>query len=227
MQQSWQKRAILGLEPGYGQHLAETMDANGADILMSWSLKSDVPVNYYYGFSHPGLPKERWNEACRGIACMNTLHPPNPRSFSTEALAPTFVSNCGAQPRARFLTELGKHLKLHNYGGCWHSPELPPSTGYNDNFKLEVSGKYKFHFAFENTLLDDYVSEKFFTPLKMGTTLLVVFGAPNIEDWAPAPHSIINALEYSGPAELARYLKYLDKNDTVSSSLTDYGLCLL
>ena len=68
--------------------------------------------------------------------------------------------------------------------------------------------------ALQNTLLDDYVSEKFFTPLKMGTTLLVVFGAPNIEDWAPAPHSIINALEWRGPAELAAYLNYLDANTT-------------
>ena len=148
-QRAWQKRAVLGLEPGYGQHLDETLRAGGADILMSWSLKADVPVNYYYGFSHPGLPKERWSEACRGIACMNVLHAPDPHMFSTHALAPTFVSNCAAQPRARFLVELGKHMKLHHYGGCWHSPELPPSTGYNDNFKLEVSGKYKFHFAFE------------------------------------------------------------------------------
>jgi hypothetical protein len=36
--------------------------------------------------------------------------------------------------------------------------------------------------------------------------LMVYWGAPNIQDYAPGPHSFINAHDFKGPKELAEYI---------------------
>jgi hypothetical protein len=38
-------------------------------------------------------------------------------------------------------------------------------------------------------------------------------GAPNIDTFKPAPHSIIKVTDFESPKELAEYLTLLDKND--------------
>jgi Glu-tRNA(Gln) amidotransferase subunit E-like FAD-binding protein len=44
-----------------------------------------------------------------------------------------FVSNCNPE-RLRFITELSKYIKIHSYGGCLHSPDLPVFN----NFKKKI-----------------------------------------------------------------------------------------
>src|ERR1700731_2190231 len=70
---------------------------------------------------------------------------------------------------------------------------------------------YKFCLSFENSLATDYVTEKFFDPILVGT-VPVYRGAPNIQQFAPGEHAFINANEFSGPSDLAIYLKELDRD---------------
>lgn len=53
----------------------------------------------------------------------------------------------------------------------------------------------KFTLSFENSAAKDYVTEKFYRPIAEGS-IPVVYGAPNIDQFAPAPHAIINAYDY-------------------------------
>jgi alpha-1,3-fucosyltransferase 10 len=78
--------------------------------------------------------------------------------------------------------------------------------------KLATAGRYKFCLGFENTLSPDYVTEKLFDPILAGT-VPVYRGAPNVAEFAPGPHSYIDANDFAGPRELAEYLRYLDGND--------------
>lgn len=59
----------------------------------------------------------------------------------------------------------------------------------------------KFTMAFENSASKDYVTEKFFQPILDGS-VPVTYGAPNIADYAPGPHSIINAFDYTYVARI-------------------------
>ena len=71
---------------------------------------------------------------------------------------------------------------------------------------------YKFNLAYENSIEEDYVTEKFFDPLEVGC-VPVYPGAPNIDDYAPGDHCYINAADFNGPKELAEYLLALNEDE--------------
>ncbi|HAP76773.1 MAG TPA: hypothetical protein DCR14_11885, partial [Acidimicrobiaceae bacterium] len=50
--------------------------------------------------------------------------------------------------------------------------------------------------------------EKFFQPLLAGS-VPIYRGAPNVADFAPAPNCYIDADDFDGPADLARFLRSL------------------
>ncbi len=45
------------------------------------------------------------------------------------------------------------------------------------------------------------------------TSALVYMGAPNIDTFKPAAHSIIKVTDFESPKQLAEYLTLLDQND--------------
>ncbi len=78
--------------------------------------------------------------------------------------------------------------------------------------KLITISQYKFCLSLENAIEADYVTEKFFDPLLVGT-VPVYRGAPNVGDFAPGEHCFVNANDFSSSGELAEYLKTLDSDD--------------
>lgn len=113
--------------------------------------------------------------------------------------------------RNAYLVELMKHIAMHSYGGFLKNRTLAvPDRG--GQTKLSVIAKYKFCIGFENSIALDYVTEKFFDPFLAGT-VPVYLGAPNVEMFAPGESAFINASNFSGPQELARFLKHLDGDD--------------
>jgi len=75
-----------------------------------------------------------------------------------------------------------------------------------------VERQYKFYLAFENSICDEYVTEKFFDMI--GRNIVpVVLGGADYASLAP-PHSYINALHYT-PEQLALYLQRLDADDAL------------
>lgn len=69
-----------------------------------------------------------------------------------------------------------------------------------------------FFFSFENSLCDDYVTEKFFKIFDYDI-VPIVFGHANYSKMAPVK-SYINFNEFGSVQKLADYLKYLDQNET-------------
>jgi hypothetical protein len=98
------------------------------------------------------------------------------------------------------------------YDGEERPGDLRLWTGRARREKIEVIARHKFTLAFENSISPDYVTEKFFDPLVAGS-VPVYPGAPNVADFAPAPHSYIDTADFSGPDELAAYLNHLDQHD--------------
>ncbi|KAE9607277.1 putative glycoprotein 3-alpha-L-fucosyltransferase [Lupinus albus] len=158
----------------------------GYNIIMTTSLSSDVPVGYF-----------SWAE-------YDIMAPVKPKTES--ALAAAFISNCAARNfRLQALEALEKeNIKIDSYGGCHRNKDGRVN-------KVETLKRYKFSLAFENSNEEDYVTEKYFQSLVAGTVPVVV-GAPNIEDFAPSPGSVLHIKDIEDVESIAKTMKHLAEN---------------
>ncbi|KAM4723099.1 4-galactosyl-N-acetylglucosaminide 3-alpha-L-fucosyltransferase FUT6-like [Rhinophrynus dorsalis] len=116
------------------------------------------------------------------------------------------VSNWNPQSRrVKYYGELKKYLKVDIYGRQHQS--LPR------NKNLETLSKYKFYLAFENSIHQDYITEKLWRNALVSGTVPVVLGPPreNYERFIP-PDSFIHVDDFSTAEELASYLLKLDND---------------
>lgn len=113
--------------------------------------------------------------------------------------------------RSEFASALMQEIQVDSYGRHLNNRMLAEADR-GVKTKLATISRYKFCLSLENAIEDDYVTEKFFDPLLVGTTP-VYRGAPNIMDFAPGNNCFINASDFRNPKELANYLKYLDEDD--------------
>ncbi len=76
--------------------------------------------------------------------------------------------------------------------------------------------KYKFLLSFEDALCRDYATEAFFAPYNEDSAVNVVpvvLGGANYTALGAPPHSYIDSSDFSGPKQLAHFLKLLDADD--------------
>ena len=64
---------------------------------------------------------------------------------------------------------------------------------------------YKFYLSFENSVCEDYVTEKYYNIMQR-TIIPVTYNGANMSLYGP-PHSSINALEYETANDLVNYLQ--------------------
>lgn len=131
--------------------------------------------------------------------------------------AAIIVSNCGGSSgRLAYINEMRKYVKVDIYGNCGQACPKTFSDGTPGDCKEIIAKKYKFFLSFENSICDEYITEKFFIALKFNI-IPVVLGGGNYENYIPKS-GFINVLDYSSPKELSNYLKYLDSNQTAYNS---------
>ncbi len=138
----------------------------------------------------------------------------NPAAGKTK-FAIWLVSNCQARSnRQTYVKILQKYVKVDIFskGGRCGGKDLCPREKNGDVCYDDIEKNYKFYLAFENSICQDYVTEKFFEMMTRNIVPIVLGGA-DYATIAP-PHSYINALDYT-PHQLADYLKELDRNDTM------------
>jgi hypothetical protein len=81
------------------------------------------------------------------------------------------------------------------YGACLHNRNFPDGDK-GIKSKLSTIGKYRFVITFENSNERDYVTEKIFHALHVGS-VPIYMGAPNIDEFLPHPLAAIKASDYS------------------------------
>lgn len=168
------------------------------DLTMTYHLDADVPTTYLCYYRDDGGIEGRLRTS--------------PQSKEVGSLVSMSISSQMNQSgRLEYAAELMKYLDVHSYGKQLRN-QSPPDPDLGRSTKLERVASYKFDLSFENAVGEDYVTEKFFDPLVVGT-VPVYLGAPNIEQFAPGDRCFINVADFSGPQELAEYLLYLDRND--------------
>ncbi len=114
--------------------------------------------------------------------------------------------------RKNYVEELSKQIDVDVYGRCTESPERSLGCHGNQCFEETLPSMYKFFLSFENSFCLDYRTEKLYRTIQT-EIIPVVYGGSNYTRDLP-PHSFIDILDYDSPADLARYLKFLSKNET-------------
>ncbi|KAH0625933.1 hypothetical protein JD844_034312 [Phrynosoma platyrhinos] len=109
--------------------------------------------------------------------------------------------------RVKYYEELKKYLQVDIYG----QHHLPLPQGKH----LSTLSQYKFYLAFENSIHEDYITEKVWKNAFHAGAVPVVLGPPrkNYELYMP-PDSFIHVNDFPSARELAKFLHELDRNTT-------------
>ena len=120
------------------------------------------------------------------------------------------VSNCKTPSRReQYVAELQKYIPVDIYGKCGNLTCDRKGKCFSD-----IGKTYKFYLSFENSICEDYITEKLYGIMLIGGIVPVVMGGANYSKLLP-PHSVINVMDFSTPRALAKYLLKLDGNDTL------------
>ena len=167
----------------YCPALADAAFMSPFDLTMSHRRDDDVWVPY--------LP-----EAARLLA---------PAAVKTESSPAVYIASNANDRSGRhaYVAELMRHLPGDCYGRCHRNRTLADDDG--QAAKLATIARYRFTLAFENSIARDYVTEKFYDALIAGS-VPVVLGAPNVDEFAPADPSYVDANDFRSPADLASFL---------------------
>ncbi len=149
-------------------------------------------------------------------------------NFSSLIKAGTYVaSDCHKRDSANsnrdwYIQQLrNAGFRVDGLGRCMHSigPEniqLPNSrdSRYNLYLKRDIISKFMFHFAFENSIENGYVTEKPFDALIAGTVPVYLGDSAHLRSLLPHPSAAIFVSDYDNMTQLADYLNFLTTNET-------------
>eukprot|EP00197_Chlamydomonas_leiostraca_P015377 CAMPEP_0202862428 /NCGR_PEP_ID=MMETSP1391-20130828/3471_1 /ASSEMBLY_ACC=CAM_ASM_000867 /TAXON_ID=1034604 /ORGANISM="Chlamydomonas leiostraca, Strain SAG 11-49" /LENGTH=221 /DNA_ID=CAMNT_0049541965 /DNA_START=364 /DNA_END=1026 /DNA_ORIENTATION=+ len=157
------------------------------DVEMTYRRCSQVPLVSIY------IP----NNTSTLLHVDELFHPPVP--FVEKKPGIVYInSNCATlSNRAQLMKQLmgiRGFLPVHSFGQCDNN--MPGSKpGRNFREKIKIMRGYLFCVAMENSIAQDYVSEKLYDALAAGCIPLYL-GAPNVNDFIPAGNAIIDASRY-------------------------------
>ncbi len=191
----WQYYIVLIYEPASfsgTMRILQQLPDGFFNLTMTYRKDSDLSYSYYKIVKRPyQLPVQ-------------------PVVNMTRKYIAWFVSNC-ATPSKRevYVSELSKHIPVDIFGACG-----PLKCGKHSGQKCYkiLEENYLFYLSFENSFCKDYVSEKLGRILQLNVVPIVLGGANYSDPQVAPPHSVIEALSFKSPRDLAEYLITLSKN---------------
>lgn len=141
------------------------------------------------------------------------------KQLFTRRNAAVFISrNCHSQSgREKYIQQLQKYIPVHSIGQCLNNQPwpIPNVTNHFHDWqkkKIDALLLYKIYLAFENSIGEDYVTEKIFNGLTSGA-IPVYLGSDSIHKFIPFKDSFINVKDFTNIRELGLHLKHiLDDN---------------
>lgn len=147
------------------------------------------------------------------------------------------MSHCETHSRREdYIKTLRKYIDIDIYGSCGNyfenSYPNPCPKGSPTECLNKLFDSYKFYLSFENSLCDDYISEKYwklYNPESLfDMNILPITRGATEEQYnkiAPAK-SLVNANRFKTPQQLAEYLNYLNRNETAYLEYFEWKLKL-
>ena len=161
--------------------------------------RSDIYYPYGFYALKPGVNRA---DAATGIGDVSHVNVTRPK------LVAWFVGTCFTiSRREEYVRRLQEHVQVDIYGKC--GTLSCPRRGGNCYEMLERD--YKFYLSFENSLCEDYITEKLWNILQFDVVPIVMGGA-DYKTLLP-PHSYIDVRDFNSSEHLAEYLLMLDQND--------------
>ena len=109
-----------------------------------------------------------------------------------------------------------KHVKVDPYGACLNNKQLPDHLQGSEQFESEqfyqLLAQYKFIISAENAVCDDYVTEKLWRPLVLGS-VPIYLGAANVRSLLPNNNSAILISDFDSPEDVAEYVIKVNNDD--------------
>ncbi|KAM3718459.1 Alpha-(1,3)-fucosyltransferase fut-1 [Dirofilaria immitis] len=119
-----------------------------------------------------------------------------------------FVSNCKtASQREIYVNYLKKYLTVDIFGSCG---DLYCADS-NASCEKQLDNVYYFYLAFENSICDDYITEKLWKHGYGHDVIPIILKRSIVERYVP-PYSFIAVDDFTTVHDLADYLKYLMHN---------------
>ncbi|XP_021351304.1 glycoprotein 3-alpha-L-fucosyltransferase A-like [Mizuhopecten yessoensis] len=135
-----------------------------------------------------------------------------------------FISNCYTQSqREDYIKQLRKYgIDVDIYGRCGHHHctsgnrfnavwNITPRVNKTKDCFDVLDSKYKFYLSFENSLCDDYVTEKSLHLVLRHNIVPIIRDAANRTLFQP-PTSYLDTKDFKNVKSLADRIKYLNKN---------------
>lgn len=173
-----------------------------------------LPLKGEADYVRPGLLKKYGAVYREFMAALDRGDKLEDEAFlSRPKLVAWMVSHCSTlSGREHYVKELRQHIQVDVYGSCGDlkCDKKQRRWCYRD----VLMPNYKFYLAFENSLCEDYATEKMWNPLHDGM-VPVVYGGVQYSDILP-PHSYVDATKLT-PLQLANLLS------SIASSPQLYG----
>lgn len=184
-------------ETRFGWMLDEELD-DIFDLRMDYHSYAEVVCPYYANFKSGKISRDINPAMKKNKVCM------------------LISSAVNQSKREEYLKELMQYTGVDSYGRLFRNSSMPgEDKGWES--KIDLYGQYKFVVAFENSILEDYVTEKLYDPLLAGA-VPVYLGAPNVQDFVPGDKCLVNAADFASARELADYINlcYEDEEEYMS-----------
>ena len=202
-----QKWLFFEFEPPYKvwTHLNLTLVRDLFNVTSTYSRDSDIPKVNYIKKCHYDPGKVVSSNSTKDFAAQK------------EGLVAWFVSVCYSQSgRFNYVKELQRYIQVDIYGRCGPNKcgSATVKTWKKDQCEkklLHGDGSYKFYLAFENSLCDDYISEKLWK-LDRLDVVPIVMGMADYSNMRPRD-TFIDVRDFKSPMALAKYLLHLDKHN--------------
>uniref|UniRef100_A0A0P6J2W8 Fucosyltransferase n=1 Tax=Daphnia magna TaxID=35525 RepID=A0A0P6J2W8_9CRUS len=192
------------------------VNTNSMAEFFNWTMtyRWDSDIIYPYGWitlTDPTIVTKMDAQGLQQLMAETQLGTVNSATAKTKKVA-WFVSNCKSlSARNEYVDRLKTYIDVDIYGQCG----TMRCSRLNSELCHEMLERdYKFYLSLENTLCEDYVTEKFFDQMRYHI-IPIVFDLHGHHARMAPPHSYINAADYESVRDLADYLNLLDGNDTL------------
>ena len=126
------------------------------------------------------------------------------------------VSDCVTEGRReKYVAKLRKHIKIDVYGRCGKLKNCTKEEGIECFHR--IAKDYKFYLSFENSICEDYLSEKVFTWFGLDI-INVVRGGISYNRTLPE-HTYVNTDSFTSIDHLGNFLKLLSSSEKAYTSM--------
>lgn len=208
--------AVLLTEP---PHLIPNLSFLDNAINWTISYRLDADINWPYGYFIDRTTKERvapdfhpkWRQYDPGNVHQGSfLNQTRIRKIvaGKQKSAAWFVSNCNytTSERSKLVKEMQKYIPVDIYGRCGNL-----TCKARDECLKMLEKDYKFYLSFENSLCDDYITEKATRQMEEAFVIPVLYNGAEVNRMLP-PHSYIDVRDFESVKELTAHLVRLGDN---------------